>query len=216
MTTTQGLRRLEPGDLEALRELEAQAASGLPAGFMQPKPVAHLLAALRGESGSAWGVERQGRLLAAALLTVPRAQAGDPAFPRIPAQDWPAACGFLSHALVLPALRGQGLQRALVRARLSHARSAGLRWICAGTHLDNLASWRNLLAQGLAIVGLREDKGHPWLGLLRPVEAPLRAAGEAMHVPQGALQAHREALLRGYAGMQVVGDSVMYCRVEEA
>jgi GNAT superfamily N-acetyltransferase len=210
----EGLRQLGPNDLAALRELEAHAARGLPAGFMHPKPDAQLLAALCGDGGSAWGVVLHGSLVAAGLLSVPRVQPGDPAFPRVPARDWPAACGFLSHALVLPAQRGKGLQRALVRARLSHARATGLRWVCAGTHLDNAASWRNLLAEGLAIVGLREDKGHPWIGVLRPVDAPLRATGEALHVPLRQLQAHREALQRGHAGMHIVGESVTYCRVE--
>lgn len=74
--------------------------------------------------------------------------------------------------MVRPAARGRGHQGTLLDARIAHAASAKMRWICSGVHLQNSLSWANLLAKGMVIAGIRFDYGYPVIGLLRALEAP--------------------------------------------
>lgn len=152
----------------------------------------------------------EGALEAAALLRLPDPDGPDPGppFPLVPEDDWPRrACG-LGGTVVRPRARGRGFQRALVDARLAWAVRAGARWACAGVRLENAVSWRNLLARGFAVVGMRDDPGYPILGLLRPLGTgvlrtdPLDRRAVAALDPAG----HREALDAGYLGSRLAPD----------
>jgi GNAT superfamily N-acetyltransferase len=63
-----------------------------------------------------------------------------------PSSQWSDA-GYLSRAGVLPAYRGQGLQRRLLRVRERAARRHGWNWLVTDTKL-NPASANNLIACG--------------------------------------------------------------------
>jgi GNAT superfamily N-acetyltransferase len=61
------------------------------------------------------------------------------------------AAGFLARCGVLPAYRGQGLQRRLIRARVAHARRIGLKTVYTYTIIRNPASSNNLIKSGFAL-----------------------------------------------------------------
>jgi hypothetical protein len=76
-----------------------------------------------------------------------------------------------------------------------------VRWAIAGTRLANVASWRNLLAAGFAIVGQRHDSGPPLIGLLRGVTAPLPCLpAVAAYVGAHDAAGHDVALAAGLVG----------------
>jgi GNAT superfamily N-acetyltransferase len=212
------VRRLSLADLPALIELRATVMAGLPPGFVWPRTEAQLRAYLDG-AGAAFGVSgSDGALDACALLRFPGAGRANPtpAFPLVPGADWPLrACG-LEGTVVRPAVRGRGLQRALVDARLACAAQAGMRWTCAGVRLENAVSWANLLARGLAIVGMRSDPGYPILGLLRPLgpRALWTDPGDRVLVGVADAARHRAVLDAGYIGVRLEADeSVAYERL---
>lgn len=207
------IRRLTLDDLPALLELRAAVAAGLPPGFLWGTTEAQLRACLDG-AGAAFGVPGpDGALDAAALLRLPDPGGSDPGppFPLVPEADRPRrACG-LGGTVVRPRARGRGLQRALVDARLAWAARTGMRWACAGARLENAVSWRNLLARGFAVVGMRDDLGYPILGLLRPLGLrvlhtdPLDRRTVDTLDPAG----HREALDAGYLGSRLAPDGTV-------
>jgi ribosomal protein S18 acetylase RimI-like enzyme len=214
------VRRLTPVDLPAALELQEAASAGLPAGFVRSRSDDDLRAYLDRTLGVAYGILEGTALTAMALLRIPseehpNSDAGPP-FPRVPAREWPRHAGFLEHAMVLPAARGRGHQRTLLDARLRHAALTGMNWICAGVHLDNAVSLANLLARGLAIVGIRFDTGYPLLGLLGSLD-PLRFTTDPydrMGVLAGDHAGHRDALWDGYVGVRLAaGGVVIYERV---
>lgn len=103
---------LLPHDLAAITAL--LHAVDTPPGFMVPRSEADLLGHLSGTRGVGFGVFGHGRLLAMALLRLPRHDEPAPtlAFPRVPPEDWPGGCAGMEGALVHPDARGLGLQRA--------------------------------------------------------------------------------------------------------
>jgi GNAT superfamily N-acetyltransferase len=209
--------RLSPRDLPAMLALAAAAAPTLPPGFVLPRGAAELDAYLSGARGAAFGIARGGQLLAMALLRLPHPNEAPPPglrFPRVPAADWPGGCCGMEAALVHPAARGRGFQRALLAARLAHAGRAGARWAIAGTRLANVPSWRNLLAAGFAIVGQRHDMGAPLIGLLRGVAAPLDTLpADLLLVDAADAMGHDAALAAGLVGVALEADGrVLYRR----
>jgi L-amino acid N-acyltransferase YncA len=58
---------------------------------------------------------------------------------------------------VLPAHRGQGIQKRLIRVRLRQARALGWNWVVTDTH-DNPASSNSLIARGFKLF----DPSKPW------------------------------------------------------
>lgn len=74
-----------------------------------------------------------------------------------PSQRWRDA-GYLVRAGVLPAHRGRGLQRRLLRARERFARDAGWRWLLSATY-KNTTSANNLIREGFLLYEPRR----PWL-----------------------------------------------------
>jgi len=67
----------------------------------------------------------------------------------VPSQRW-SDCGYLCRAGVLPAHRGQGIQKKLIRVRVRQARALGWNWLITDTH-DNPASANNLIARGFRL-----------------------------------------------------------------
>lgn len=201
-------RLLTPNDLPAVLALGQAAGGALPPGFLVPRSEAEIAARLAGEHGAVFGIVEQGVLLAMAMLRMHHP--GEPQrlrFPMVPEADWPQGCCGMEHALVHPASRGRGFQRALLAARLAHAATVGARWAIAGTRLANAASWRNLLAQGFAIVGQRHDMGAPVFGLLRGVTAPLATwPDDLLRVDAEDATGHDAALAAGLVGVALGAD----------
>ena len=211
------LRTLNPADLDAILDLQAEVLAPLAKGFIRPKPATELAAYLDGRRGAAFGVEERGRLVAIAFLMLPgrdSPNAADLPFMLVPPADWSFATAFLENTMVLESARGRGLQSALVDARLAHARAAGMRWICSGVHFRNRASWRNLLARGLVVADCREDRGYPALGMLGALgEAELRYdPDDAIDVAAADFAAHRAALAAGRVGTRQDRATTRFCR----
>lgn len=75
-----------------------------------------------------------------------------------------------------PGFRGRGLQKALVRHRIERAGNLGFRHVFATAAPANTVSWRNLMAEGFAIVDVVLAYGSLERYLLhRPVEGAVRA-----------------------------------------
>jgi GNAT superfamily N-acetyltransferase len=212
------VRRLSAADLDAVDALQRQVGADLPAGFMRSKGEHELMAYLDGTHGRAYGIVGQGAVWAMALLRIPSPLCPNPGppFPRVPATDWPRHAALLENAMVHPRMRGRGLQRALTDVRIAYARAAGMRWVCAGVHFDNLASWRNLLANGMRITDSRERFGRPLLALLRPFDEMALPSnpGDRRWVRAQDAAGHRSALQAGYLGVGFTPDRcVVYQRL---
>lgn len=211
------LRQLVPADLTAFLDLQQAVSDPLPDGFIRAKSEAQLHAYLDGSAGVAFGVSDGNWLAAVGLLRLPGADTphGGVPFPLVPAADWPRHACIAENAMVRPAARGRGLQRALLDVRRAHAARAGMRWICAGVHLANTRSWSNLLAMGMPIVGIRFDTGHPLLGLATALDrlAPEYDAGDLALVAANDARSHEARLNEGYIGVRVAHDGgVIYAR----
>jgi GNAT superfamily N-acetyltransferase len=212
------IRQLGIADLADVLALQAEVSADLPAHFIGSKSESDLRGYLYGTHGVAYGMVAGDTLLAAALLRLPDAAhpnaKGDPPFPLVPEADWPCHAAFLENAMVLPAARGRGYQRALLDVRMFRAAASGMRWICSGCNLRNAASWSNLLARGMAIVGLL-DRGFPLIGLLAAVDAAMLVSDPRDRVAVAAQdQAGHQAVLRdGYIGVRLATDgTVIYQR----
>jgi ribosomal protein S18 acetylase RimI-like enzyme len=212
------LQRLGPADLPKLLHLQQRVVADLPPGFIQSRDARELGRFLDGSAGLAFGASDAGQLQACALLrlptlTLPNQGTG---FPRVPAQDWPRHAAFLANALVAPAARGRGLHRRMLALRIERARATGMRWSCAGVALANRASWRNLLALGMRICGIRFDLGPPLLGLAMPLQPGTALACDArdeLRIAARDADAHRAACERGYLGVRCAADEhVVYQR----
>lgn len=157
-TDSPPVRRLTVADLADVVEIQKGVTDGLPVGFIRSRTESELRAYLDGTLGVAYGVVDGTALLAMSLLRIPDENHPNRTslpFPRVPERDWPLRACLLENTLVLPTARGRGYQRALLAVRVSHAASARMKWICAGVQLQNSVSWANLLAIGMAIVGIR-------------------------------------------------------------
>jgi GNAT superfamily N-acetyltransferase len=58
------------------------------------------------------------------------------------------SCWYLCRAGVIPAARGQGIQKRLIRRRLEAARKAGAAWVVTDTRASNCASSNSLIREG--------------------------------------------------------------------
>jgi hypothetical protein len=210
------VRQLRSADLADVLEVQRSAADA-PANFLLPKSEAELCGFLDGSRGVACGVIEAGRLVAVSLLQVPsagRPNGGGVPFPLVPAADWPLYACFLQNTIVRPEARGRGHQRTLFDARLAHAQLARMKWVCAGVHLENRASWANLLARGMVVGGVRFDPGYPILGLARSFDPrALRTdAADTREVDAGDGKAIEAATRAGYVGVRLEGDALVFAR----
>jgi GNAT superfamily N-acetyltransferase len=210
--------RLGPEHLDAMTRLQDAVTRDLPEGYIRPKTPDDLAGYADGRLGAAFGIVADDALLAMSLLLIPSEERPNPGtipVPRVPAEDWPLHACFLANTMVLPDARGRGYQRALIEARFVHAAHASMKWVCAGVHLANTASWRNLLARGMTIVGLRLDFGYPVIGLIASLGEPLPVRETAGQMTVGALDhtRHEFALKHGYVGVRIAPDGgVVYRR----
>lgn len=211
------LRPLQATDLDAVLALQGAVHGTVPPGFLRGRSREAWRRALAGAGEPAWGVFEHDVLQAAALLRLPepaRPNIGPP-FPGVPDADLPLRAAFLENALVAEAARGRGLQRALIDVRLAQAEAAGMHWACAGVRLGNVASWRNLLACGLVIGGIRREPEADVLAMRRGFgpAAVHTDRHDAGRVPAGDAAGHERALRCGYLGVAVDGDgAVVYQR----
>ena len=74
-----------------------------------------------------------------------------------PSRQW-TDCAYLSRAGVMPAFRGQGLQRRFIRTRLAWARANGYRFAITETTANNCPSINNLIDCGFKAF----DPPRPW------------------------------------------------------
>jgi hypothetical protein len=212
------VRQLTLADLPAMVALREAVNAKVPAGFLRSKTESEIRAYLDGTHGVAYGIVEGSALLAVSLLRVPdenHPNAGLP-FPLVPEEEWSLRACFLENTMVLPAARGRGYHRILLDARLCHAASAEMRWICAGIHLQNSLSWANLLARGMAIAGIRCDLDYPIIRLLSSCDAVALTSDSSDQVsisPQDPSQ-HQAALQDGYIGVRLASDgAVIYQRL---
>ena len=77
---------------------------------------------------------------------------------------------FLNSCGVLPAARGRGIQRMLVRKRVNKARNMGFAWAYTYTHANNVHSSNNLIGCGFRMWRppywggrIHPEIGKPWL-----------------------------------------------------
>jgi GNAT superfamily N-acetyltransferase len=202
------LRQLSTPDISAIRELQREVNATLPDGFLRFKEEHELTMYLEGGMGAAFGIFENDELLAMALVRIPNAESPyhlEP-MPRVPKHDWPMYAAMLENAMVAPKARGRGYQRALLDARAAYAKAAGMRWICGGARLSNIYSWRNLLAGGMIIVGLRVNGGQTLIGLLQSIEndALQSSMTNRRLVRTDDADAHLRALEAGYVGTQLI------------
>jgi hypothetical protein len=202
-------------DIGRIQSLQA-AVGDVPDGFLRPKTDADVCGYLDGTDGVAYGLVEDGDLIGLGLLRIPtgpHAFTGPP-FPLVPADDWPLRACFLEHGMVHPRARGRGHQRALLDARLRYAATTAMRWTCAGVRLANVASWRNLLASGLVIAGIRFDPGFPVIGLLRACDGRSLAApaGDEVRVAIDDAAGHEAALAQGRVGVRIADDGTVRYR----
>jgi GNAT superfamily N-acetyltransferase len=211
------VRQLRSADLADVLEVQ-RSAEGAPADFLLPKSEGELREYLDGSRGVACGLVDEGRLVAVSLLQVPSARrpnGGGVPFPLVPAADWPLRACFLQNTIVRPEARGRGYQRALFDARLAHASLAKMKWVCAGVHLENRASWANLLAKGMVIGGIRFDPGYPIIGLARAFDprAVRTLAEDARALDPRDGKAIEAATRAGYVGVRLEDASLRFERL---
>lgn len=213
------VRRLTVADLTDVVEIQKAVTDELPVGFIRSRTESELRAYLDGTLGVAYGVVDGAALSAMSLLRIPDANHPNRTslpFPRVPETDWLLRACLLENTVVLPAARGRGYQRALLDVRVSHAASAGMKWICAGVRLQNSVSCANLLAIGMALVGIRFDPGYPVIGLLRSFD-PLALRSDwrdQVSVNAADDSRHHTALRDGYIGVRLAADgAVIYQRL---
>ncbi|HCB14519.1 MAG TPA: hypothetical protein DEP36_13275 [Gammaproteobacteria bacterium] len=151
-------RLLEPAALPAVWEIHQQALRRLPEpGLVRADPEAFFADHFTGE-GRILGVFADDRLIAYAILSLPAGP--DYRYDRfvedlgLPASDW-CRVAQLTGVAVRPEWRGNRLHRRLCEWRLELARAAGRWHIAAVSAPGNLYSWRNLLAVGLRVTGIK-------------------------------------------------------------
>lgn len=219
-----GARLLRSADLHAALELQRAVLLAPASPAFRVRSADELSTMLDGSRGLAFGIElAPGAPLAAmALLRLPsrRSPNTGPPFPRVPPAHWPLDAGWLEGALVHPQARGLGHQRRLIDLRRAAAAAVGLRWLCAAALLANVASWRNLLQRGFAVVGLREgaEVGAPGrvLGLLAPGDGgPLATGSEGpLRVALDDADRLRQLLDAGHAGVALEGGALQLVRLQ--
>jgi predicted GNAT superfamily acetyltransferase len=200
-------RQLVMADFDAVSALQNEVAAATPSGFLRVKTVAEINAFLNGEIGAGFGIFNNTRLLAMGFIRTSMADHPyqGPPFPRVPKEDWPNNSAFLENTIVAPTARGRGFQRALIDLRTAHAKAAGARLVCSGAHLGNKISWRNLLASGMAIVGIRVTNGQAVIGLLKSFDDnALRSSITNLRlVAADDTDGHLDAMERGYIGKRM-------------
>ena len=208
------LRRLDIADLREVVALQDTVTDGLPQGYVRKMSAEDLRSYLDGSQGRAYGFGEPGALECMSNLKIPSERYPNPGglpFPIVPPADWPRHAAFVANTLVLPVARGRGYQRALLERRIEDAGACGMRWLCAGAHLENMISWRNLLARGFAVAGMRLDYGFPVIGLVFPYdrEALTSDPADALRIPLRDVAGQQSAFAESYIGVRVDPDGTI-------
>lgn len=192
-------RRLRPEELPAVTALHALSRQGVAPGL-----VAHdsddFFRERLGPRGRILGLFAAGELVAYGVLGLPGP--GQPSFADDLPQPLPAEqVAEIDGVAVRPDLRGNGLQRLLVRWRLAEAAGRSLALSTAAP--GNRYSLANLLACGFEAVALRRKYEGAWRFLLaRPLPAspdrPIPA--EARPIPLERLEEQQALLQAGWRG----------------
>jgi hypothetical protein len=212
------VRRLAPADLAEVVALQDAVTAGLPEGYVRKMSETVLRGFLDGSDGLAYGYGAPGALVCTSLLKIPSEQKPNPSdglpFPIVPPEDWPRRAAFVANTLVLPKARGRGYQRALLDRRIADAEAAGMRWLCGGAHLENFVSWRNLVARGFVVAGVRLDYGFPVIGLLYGYGPRALASDpeDALRVALRDVAGHQAAFGEGRVGVRVEPDGTIEYR----
>jgi predicted GNAT superfamily acetyltransferase len=200
-------RRLVMTDFDAVAALQSEATASVPKGFLRDKTPEELHDFLNGKIGAGFGIFENGKLLAMGFVRTSMANHPyqGPPFPRVPKEDWPNNAAFLENTIVTAAARGRSFQRALIDLRTAYAKKSGARMVCSGVHLGNEISWRNLLASGMAIVGIRVVNGQAVIGLLKSFDdSALRSSITNLRlVAAQDTDGHLDAIERGYIGKRM-------------
>lgn len=175
---TFAVRLLSTDDIDAIEQLSHAIKVSLPHGFLREKTAHERMSYLTGQCGVAFGVFEPSpglgtehgtdELVAMALVRIPTKEAPNPPddVPYVAADEWQYHTAMLENAMVLPAKRGRGYQRALIESRIRFATKLGMRWVFTGVLLRNTMSLRNLLASDMVIVGTRKMNGEQVIGLV--------------------------------------------------
>lgn len=204
-------RRLEAGDLPALRALHAHLhrASPLPGLFVRETDA--FFARHVARDGQIIGMFDRGALVAYGVLGLPEADAPDHFGHDIgldAAQR--RRCAHLDGSGVHPDWRGLGLQKTLTRQRVALGQGAGRTLFLSTAALHNVASLGNLTACRLRVVALVRKYDAARLVLHRDMTAPPPArapSGAGFDVVlDGGAAGHQSALQAGCVGVHVRRD----------
>lgn len=204
-------RLLEPAALPAVRDIHQEALRWLPEPrLVRADSEAFFADHFTGE-GRILGVLVDDRLIAYAILSLPAGP--DYRYDRfvedlnLPASDW-CRTAQLTGVAVLPEWRGNHLHRRLCKWRLELARATGRWHVAAVSAPGNPYSWRNLLAVGLRVKGIKLLGGDQLRYLfhtdLRGSLSLDPTTGMAVEVSTIAEQ--RSLLAKGYWGYAAVMD----------
>lgn len=197
-------RILGPADLERVEALHREALSGLAPSVVKPETHDFLESILRGR-GRAVGIEDdREQLVAYGFLQHDLLPSDDPRA----ALGLPAAAPMakLAGAAVAPDRRGAGLQRLLIRARVSVADPR--QYLFATASPLNPASWISLLDEGFAIRRLEyRYGGHArFLHVRAPQADTAVLKGETRDIVGDDIPGHAGLLSEGWVGVQALPD----------
>lgn len=199
-------RLLSPQDREQVDALHRRAIGALGPDVVKPEGPGFFARILEG-GGRIIGVFDAGRLVAYGVLQHLLPDTDDPR----PLLGLPPDMlrVKLAGASVVPEMRGRGLQRALVAARVALAQSdfPGRPMVLYSTSAPaNFASWANLMAEGFAIRAVKlYYGGHPRYVMVHDDGQWQR--GTEMSVEPGDLDRQRALLAQGWRGVGQVKDA---------
>lgn len=213
-------RLLRHDDLDAVLALQDRVVRAAPPGRVRERTAATITGYLNASHGLAFGVAGAagtGSLDAVGLLHLPSTSMpnGTDGMPRVPMADWPLETALLLGGMVHPERRGTGLQRRLIDCRRRAAAAAGMRWVCSGVLLFQVASIANLLRTGFVITGIRDEAAGPVLALAAsaPGDAIATDAGEQVWIGYDDAHSIARLLADGFAGVRLTLDSLLFERL---
>ncbi|HRY15145.1 MAG: hypothetical protein KDJ31_16590 [Candidatus Competibacteraceae bacterium] len=202
-------RLLKPTALAEVQDIHQEALRRLPEpGLVRADSEAFFAHHFSGE-GRTLGVFAEDRLIAYGILGLPAGP--DYRYDRfledlgLPAGEWPRMAQLIGVA-VRPEWRGNSLHRRLCEWRLELAHTVHRWQIAAVSAPGNPCSWRNLLAAGLRVKGIKLLGGQQLRYLLHADlrgAPPLDSAG-AVTVEVSAMTEQRRLLATGYWGYAAV------------
>jgi GNAT superfamily N-acetyltransferase len=202
-------------EAEALIALRRQVVAGLADDDCYVLEPDRFVRAHLGGRGETVGLVAADRLVAYAMLGLPR---GDgPADPMAAALGMPpagqATVAHLASTMVLPAWRGRGLHNWLIRRRLARCAALGRPCVLSMVSPRNVASWHNLMRHGLAVRAIAPLEGErPRYLMHRDLRRDeVCDYGTTQAVPLDDLDRQRALLGDGYRGFGAAQDRGRVC-----